>query len=309
MGEVEKKIRFDRLTGAHILWASTMGASFDLGIMSKAMLIPSMRTASQRLILYQMRKGVFPFINKDKLSREVFRLAFDSCLNDFMGFAGKYEVLWIGGSVVLKIDRDSCMYCPTGVGGSQLGLAVCPYPQLFSVYLDVVLKNGGFDMMVGMIKEADGSYMAKDGDWDVIRFDVKHDECFGQIRGILSESVSKIRGKVEGINGLDDLVKEHLQFVVKETLEMRRELVFVAVADKKGNTVVRDEKLKRPAVEEFDRQMGLAALSSGRGVLVQPYPREAGVLIYDVSTPIYVDGELWGALRIGYRNQAFVRSC
>jgi len=59
MGVAEKKERFEKLTGAHILWASTMGAAFDLGVMSRAMLTPSMKTAAQRLILYHMEKKLF----------------------------------------------------------------------------------------------------------------------------------------------------------------------------------------------------------------------------------------------------------
>ena len=39
MGSLEKKERFDKLSGAQLLWASTMGATFDLGIMSKGCLL------------------------------------------------------------------------------------------------------------------------------------------------------------------------------------------------------------------------------------------------------------------------------
>ncbi len=141
MGEQEKKERFDRLDGAHLLWASTMGATFDLGIMSKAMLTPSMRTAAQSIVRYQMKKGTFPFIDGKPLTVEFYKSIFDS-LNEFIFFATDYQIDGNEKTITIKIHKDRCMYCPTGVGGALLGTATCPYPQLFSVYLDMVIKNG-----------------------------------------------------------------------------------------------------------------------------------------------------------------------
>jgi len=108
MGSPEKKERFDKISGAQLLWASTMGATFDLGIMSRGMLIPSMKTAAQRLILHQMQKGTFPFFEADELNLEIFESIFKN-LNDFIYFANRYEVSTDGDVVTLKIDRDSCM--------------------------------------------------------------------------------------------------------------------------------------------------------------------------------------------------------
>jgi methyl-accepting chemotaxis protein len=36
-------------------------------------------------------------------------------------------------------------------------------------------------------------------------------------------------------------------------------------------------------------------------VLLQPYSRDTGELMHDLSVPIMVNGRHWGGLRLGYR--------
>ncbi len=341
MGSVEKKERFEKLTGAQLLWASTMGATFDLGIMSKGMLIPSMKTAAQRLILHQMQKNIFPFFNTEELTQEVFESIFDN-LNDFIYFANKYEVLFDGDTLTLKINRDACMYCPTGVGGSQLGFAVCPYPQLFSVYLDVVLKNSLFNNSVVMVKESDGSYMKQDGEWDIISFKIEEDELFDNIRTSLSEGVKEVEEtllnaiqkgvitedalwdrnyiEVDGTNPqkyktkFTDFAKEYIQPIEDKILQLNKRFIFVVLVDENGYLPSHNTKYDKPLTGDYKKDLvgnrsmrifndptGLAAARNTRPLLLQPYPRDVGVLMYDISSPVYLNGHHWGGLRIGFK--------
>ena len=341
MGELEKKERFDKLSGAQLLWASTMGATFDLGIMNRGMLIPSMKTAAQRLILHQMQKGIFPFMDGRELNTELFSDIFEN-LNNFIYFSNRYEVSLDNDILILKIDRDSCMYCPAGVGGSLLKLTVCPYPQLFSVYLDVVLKNGMFDKSVSMIKEENGSYMSKDGDWDVIRFKLEDDElfygiknalrkCVNEIEDTLSSSVDKSviteedlwdRNYIEVQNTdpqkyktkFTDFAKQYIQQIEDKCLELNKRFIFVVLVDENGYLPSHNTKYDKPLTGDYKKDLvgnrsmrifndptGLAAARSTRPILLQPYPRDVGVLMYDISAPIYFNSKHWGGLRIGFK--------
>ncbi len=77
MGEQEKRERFNRLDSTSSM-GKTMGAIFDLGVMSKTMLTPSMRTAAQSIVRYQMKKGTFPFIDCKPLSLKLYKDIFDN---------------------------------------------------------------------------------------------------------------------------------------------------------------------------------------------------------------------------------------
>ncbi len=341
MGSLEKKERFEKLSGAQLLWASTMGATFDLGVMNKGMLIPSMRTAAQRLILHQMQKNIFPFFEANELTQEVFEEIFEN-LNNFIYFADKYEVSFDGNIVSLKINRDACMYCPTGVGGSQLGLAVCPYPQLFSVYLDVVIKNSLFDKAASMVKEDGGYYMKQDGEWDIINFKIEDDEQFKEIKNILKDGVKTIeqvlsnsvqngtiseedlwdRNYVEVPNTnpqkyktkFTDFMKQYIQQIEDEILEQNKRFIFVVLVDENGYLPSHNTKYDKPLTGDYKKDLvgnrsmrifndptGLAAAQNTREILLQPYPRDVGVLMYDISAPVYLNGKHWGGLRIGFK--------
>lgn len=342
MGESEKKERFDKLTGAQLLWASTMGATFDLGIMSRAMLIPSMKTAAQRLILHQMQKGAFPFLEGMEIDADFFETVFKK-LDDCLNFANKYELSLESDEIAVKINRDSCMYCPAGVGGAMLGLSICPYPQLFSVYMDSVLKNSNKFKRVDMVKSEDGSYMYKDGDWDVIPFKISDDENFKNIYDILKNTKEEIenvmvstveKGNITKEDLWDrnylevsdtnpqkyttkftDFAKKYIQPIEDKVLEMNKKFVFVVLVDDNGYLPSHNAKYDKPLTGDYKKDLlgnrsmrifndftGLSAARNRRDFLLQPYPRDVGVLMFDISAPIYFEGRHWGGLRIGFKN-------
>ncbi len=341
MGEKEKRERFEKLDGAHLLWASTMGASFDLGIMSKAMLIPAMKTAAQRLARYQMQNGTFPFIDGRELNTELYREILDN-LNNFMFFATDYEVEGDDKRIVMKIHKDRCMYCPTGVGGALLGTTICPYPQLFSVYLDMVIKNGFYYKSVDMIKQKDGSYMRRDGELDIIEFNINHDENFESIVNILMEGVKRIEDVFEkaiedGVITEEDLwdrdykpipntnpqkyrtkftdfAKKYIQPIEDELLGKHKKFVFVVMVDNNGYLPSHNSKYDKPLTGDYKKDLignrsmrifndftGISAARNTRKYLLQSYPRDVGVLMFDISSEIKLKGKHWGALRIGFK--------
>ncbi len=341
MGEREKEERFNRLDGAHLLWASTMGATFDLGVMSKAMLVPSMKTAAMRLILHLLKKGTFPFIEGKELGRDVYKEAFD-VLNDFIFFATEYDLDGDDKGLTLKIDKDKCMYCPTGVGGALLGTTICPYPMLFSVYLDVVLKNGYFMKKIEMKKQPDGSYMRREGEFDIIDFAVEDDEYFKKVVDTLFEGVKRIEEAFEkavsdGFITEDDLwdrnyvpvpntdpqkyttkftefAKKYIQPIEDELLERDKNFRFVVLVDDNGylpshNTIYdkpltgdyKKDLLGNRSMRIFNDFTGITAARHTRKYLLQPYPRDVGVLMFDISSEVKFRGKHWGGLRIGFK--------
>jgi methyl-accepting chemotaxis protein len=51
----------------------------------------------------------------------------------------------------------------------------------------------------------------------------------------------------------------------------------------------------------FDDRTGLAAARSEAPFLIQRYQRDTGEIMADLSVPVVVLGERWGAVRLGYR--------
>ncbi len=276
MGEVEKRERCEKLTGAHVLWASTMSAVFDFGI--GPVVLPVMRIVALKVILFQMMKKIFPSTKGKQLDKELFRSIFEQ-LNEFINFANGFEIDFLpkengNGRIILKIKKDSCMYCPKGVGGEQLGLAVCPYPLFLSTYLDFILKNGGFYKSVKTIKETDGSYMHSEGEWDIIPFDVDNDDNFKEICNILHKSVERIEnimsnalkeGKISEEELWDrnyvelpntnpkkyrtkftDFIKSHIQPVEDSILLENKQLTYAALSDDNGYIGVPNSEYDKP---------------------------------------------------------------
>jgi hypothetical protein len=91
MSEEEKKERLERLSGAHVFWASLVGSSYDLGIMNQAIIVPAMKATAQRLVLHQMYKNLLPKFNiEDPLEINI-KKAIDS-LNEYLLFANHFNL-------------------------------------------------------------------------------------------------------------------------------------------------------------------------------------------------------------------------
>lgn len=56
----------------------------------------------------------------------------------------------------------------------------------------------------------------------------------------------------------------------------------------------------------FNNPVESRAARNTEGFLLQTYPRDTGEIVNDLSMPIYVKGQHWGALRFGLTTEALL---
>jgi methyl-accepting chemotaxis protein len=101
-------------------------------------------------------------------------------------------------------------------------------------------------------------------------------------------------------------------------LELSPKVVFCAAVDRNGFLPTHNRKFSQPQGNDpvwnaansrnrriFSDRTGLAAARNERRFLLQTYRRDMGggnfALMKDLSVPIRVKGQHWGALRLAYR--------
>jgi hypothetical protein len=105
----------------------------------------------------------------------------------------------------------------------------------------------------------------------------------------------------------------HIQQPLDGYLESDDQIFFAVLVDRNGYLPTHNTKYSKPLTGDpakdkvgnrtkrlFDDPVGLAAARSLQPVLVQSYNRDTGEKMWDISAPVYVDGEHWGAFRVGY---------
>ncbi|WP_022729253.1 methyl-accepting chemotaxis protein [Fodinicurvata sediminis] len=115
-----------------------------------------------------------------------------------------------------------------------------------------------------------------------------------------------------------DLTDRLLPEFQEAALEQDERIVFCACIDTEGYIPTHNRKFSAPQGNDpvwnnancrnrrlFNDRVGLAAGRNTKPFLLQTYRRDMGggqfVLMKDVSVPIYVGGQHWGALRLAYR--------
>jgi methyl-accepting chemotaxis protein len=91
-------------------------------------------------------------------------------------------------------------------------------------------------------------------------------------------------------------------------------LVFVVLVDRFGYLPTHNQRYSQPLTGNnavdlvnnrtkriFNDRVGLQAARSQAPFLFQRYQRDTGESMVDLSVPVYVKGQHWGALRLGYR--------
>lgn len=63
---------------------------------------------------------------------------------------------------------------------------------------------------------------------------------------------------------------------------------------------IEKDKLGNRTKRMFNDPVGLKAAQNIESVLVQTYNRDTGEKMWDISAPVFIDGEHWGAFRVGY---------
>ncbi|MGQ9531439.1 MAG: methyl-accepting chemotaxis protein [Desulfotomaculales bacterium] len=67
------------------------------------------------------------------------------------------------------------------------------------------------------------------------------------------------------------------------------------------------DKLMNRTKRIFNDEVGLRAAQNTQPYLLQEYRRDTGEVMWDVSSPIYVQGRHWGAFRVGYSMEKTAR--
>ena len=90
-------------------------------------------------------------------------------------------------------------------------------------------------------------------------------------------------------------------------------VAFAVLVDRNGYLPTHNTKFTQPLTGDvktdlvgnrtkriFDHDVGIKAARNQKGLLTQPYERDTGEKMLDISSPVYVKGKHWGAFRIGY---------
>ena len=107
---------------------------------------------------------------------------------------------------------------------------------------------------------------------------------------------------------LDEVIKDYQDNFLKNEM-----VAFAVLVDRNGYLPTHNSKFTKPLTGDYktdlvgnrtkriyDHDVGIKAARNLEGVLTQPYERDTGERMLDISTPVYVKGKHWGAFRIGY---------
>jgi hypothetical protein len=113
--------------------------------------------------------------------------------------------------------------------------------------------------------------------------------------------------------GYDSYIDQNIQHILDRFLLEDDQVVFAVLVDKNGYLPTHNTKYSKPLTGDpekdkmgnrtkrvFNDQVGLAAAQNIEDILVQVYVRDTGEKMWDISAPVYLDGEHWGAFRVGY---------
>lgn len=112
----------------------------------------------------------------------------------------------------------------------------------------------------------------------------------------------------------DRLLDKTLQATLDAFLKKGDRLVYVVLVDRNGYLPTHNTRYSQPLTVNpqfnlissrnkriFNGKVGLAAARNKKRYLIQPYARDIGDKLIDLSVPVYFKKRHWGALRIGYR--------
>ncbi len=112
----------------------------------------------------------------------------------------------------------------------------------------------------------------------------------------------------------DKYLDESIQVILDRYLDKSDKLVFVVATDKNGYVPTHNTKYSQPLTGDKDKDLvgnrtkrlfndrtGLAAAKNTEPYILQKYNRETGEQMADLSVPIMIRNQHWGAIRIGYK--------
>lgn len=99
------------------------------------------------------------------------------------------------------------------------------------------------------------------------------------------------------------LYKEFMDREIQDILDAFQkdeEVVFAVLTDRNGYVSTHNSNFRERAGRIFDDEVGLTAARNREGFLQQVYRRDTGEIMWDISYPVYIQEEHWGAFRIGF---------
>ena len=119
----------------------------------------------------------------------------------------------------------------------------------------------------------------------------------------------------------DRAVDEAITRIIDHTLEQLAGGSYTLICDRNGYAPAHNSIYSRPPTGDpahdvpycrdkrlFDDRVCLSATKNESGVLCQTYMRDTGEIITDISMPLDVDGQRWGAIRIGVDYVAYEKA-
>lgn len=115
----------------------------------------------------------------------------------------------------------------------------------------------------------------------------------------------------------DQFTDEHVGPIQEQWLAQHPSLVYLIVSDENGYVPTHNQVFSQPLTGNpeqdvarnrtkriFTDRVGLSVGKHTEAYLIQTYRRDTGELMFDLSVPLFVNGEHWGGVRAGYRLQA-----
>jgi methyl-accepting chemotaxis protein len=112
----------------------------------------------------------------------------------------------------------------------------------------------------------------------------------------------------------DQYFDEAMRPVIDGYQKKNSRIFFAIAVDRNGYLPTHNTKYAQPITGDtdydakwnrtkriFNDTTGLAAASNKKPYLLQKYTRDTGEVMSDLSVPIYINGQHWGAVRFGYK--------
>ncbi len=112
----------------------------------------------------------------------------------------------------------------------------------------------------------------------------------------------------------DQYSDEVMRPIIDSYVKAHKRIAFVILVDRNGYNPTHNTKYAQPITGDTDHDTklnrtkrifndttGLAAALNTKPFLLQKYSRDTGEKMKDLSVPIYINQQHWGAIRVGYK--------
>ncbi len=159
---IEEKARERQLKATNIFIASFIAGLNEMGLLNQANVLWASRRAGRSLSECARLRGLMNQAPADVYEKAKFFL---EKLVEMLDLAVRKEIKLEGDILSIKIYKNTCKFCPKGVGGAQLEGTLCPYPGMMHEYLKKLLEGQATVEMVTherapMVQDDEGCHIA-----------------------------------------------------------------------------------------------------------------------------------------------------